>query len=452
MEEKRRKPRDPVGSVADLIAWFREHEKPPERWRVGTEHEKVGLYRDSLKPVPYEGEAGIGALLERVAVTDGWKRIREDGNLIALEKEGASLTLEPGGQVELSGAPLHAIHDTCREFHGHLELMKRVCEPHGIVFLGLGMNPLHAVADMPKMPKARYAIMREYLPSRGSMALDMMHLTATVQANFDYASEADMIDKLRTALAITPVVSAIYANSSLSQGKPNGFISKRIHIWRHTDPDRTGLLPWAFDDDFGYERYVEWALDVPMFFLVREGRYRPARGMTFRNFMDAGFEGERATLADFDRHLTTLFPEVRLKRIIEVRGTDAVPPGLTCSLPALWKGVLYDPEARQAAAALVSTWGAPEREAALDAVARRGLAAQVGGRSVLELAGELVAVAAAGLRRIGHCNDSGEDEGIFLEPVREQLERGKSPGEVVLEHWEGDWARSPQRLLDYARY
>jgi glutamate--cysteine ligase len=372
--------------------------------------------------------------------------------VIALEKDGASITLEPGGQFELSGAPLRTIHETCDEFHTHLALMKRVCEPLQIEWLGLGMHPIHPVSALPRMPKERYAIMTRYLPTRGSLALEMMYATATVQANLDFADEADMVSKMRTAMAISPLVSAIFANSSLSEGKANGFVTRRLYIWQHTDPDRTGLLPFVFEPDFGYRRYVEWALDVPMFFVVRDGLYRPAHDKTFREFMRDGHEGQRATEGDFDRHLTTLFPDVRLKQFIEVRGADAVPPGLTCSLPALWKGVLYEPDARAAAWALVAEATQEEREAARMDVARRGLAGRYASRSVLELARELGAIAREGLRRIGHAGQRDADECSFLDPVDEQLALGVSPGQVVLDRWEREWGRSLDRLIEYARY
>jgi glutamate--cysteine ligase len=441
-----------VESVDDLVEFMRRGEKPPERWRVGTEHEKIGLYEADPSPVPYEGERGIGALLDTIAETDGWSRILEEGNVIALEKDGASITLEPGGQLELSGAPLRSIHETCDEFQTHLALMKRVSEPSGIVWLGLGIHPIHPVEALPRMPKSRYRIMRRYLPARGSLSTEMMHATATVQANFDYLDEADMATKMRMAMGVTVIVSAVFANSSLSEGKANGFISRRLHAWSHTDPDRTGLLPMVFEPGFGYRSYVEWALDVPMFFVVREGRYEAADGMTFRQFMKRGHAELRPTLADFDRHLTTLFPEVRLKHIIEVRGADAVPPGLTCSLPALWKGLFYDAGAREAAWELVRGSSQEEREAARSDVARRGLAADFAGRPVLELARELTGIARDGLRQIGHAGRRDPDETAYLDPIFEQLERGASPGQIVLERWEGDWQRSPSRLIEYARY
>jgi len=442
----------PVAEVDDLVALFTKAEKPPEAWRVGTEHEKIGLHADDLSPVLYEGERGIGAVLEAIAATDGWDRIEEDGNVIALEKAGASITLEPGGQLELSGAPLRTIHQTCDEFHTHLDLLRRISQPLGIVWLGLGIHPIHDLDAIPVMPKARYRIMRDYLPTRGSRGLVMMFQTATVQANFDYESESDLVEKLRLALCVSPIVSAIFANSSISGGRANGFVSKRLDAWEGTDPDRTGMLPFAFEPDFGYRRYVEWALDVPMFFIVRDGRYEPAKGLTFREFMAHGHHGLRPTLGDFDRHLTTLFPDVRIKKIIEVRGADAVPPGLTCSLPALWKGLLYEPAARAAAQALVDFGSHEDRLAARRAAAHRGLAAEYAQRPMLALARELVAIASEGLRRIGHAGSIDADECGFLDPIREQLETGRSPGEVVLERWNGDWEKSLTRLIDYARY
>jgi len=445
-------PESSIESTAELTDFLRSGEKPAERFRVGTEHEKIGLYEGDHGPVPYEGERGIGRLLETIAEVDGWTRVLEDGQVIALTKDGASITLEPGGQFELSGAPLRTIHETCDEFHSHLALMKRVCEPLGIVFLGLGINPIHPVERIPVMPKARYRIMREYLPTRGARALEMMFVTATVQANFDYSSEADMVEKVRTAVGISPIVSAIFANSSLYLGKDSGFASRRLEAWFETDPDRCGMPPFVFDEDFGYERYVEWALDVPMFFVVRDGSYHPARGMTFRQFLERGFESWRANIDDWDRHLTTLFPDVRVKRYIEVRGADAVPPGLTCSLPALWKGILYDSEALSSAWALVDSLDLNAREATRQDVARRGLAASVGSRPILPLARELARISRDGLARIRHGGRNDDDECAYLDPVFEQLEAGASPGEIVAARWEGVWHRSVDRLVDYARY
>jgi glutamate--cysteine ligase len=443
---------EPIGSIDDLEALFRSGEKPREAFRIGTEHEKIGLHEATLRPVPFDGEGGIEALLERVAGEPGMTRVQEAGRTIALKQGDASLTLEPGGQLELSGAPLRTIHETCKEFHDHLELLRPHSEALGIVWLGLGIHPFHAIDELPRMPKARYDVMRAYLPTRGELALDMMHCTATVQVNLDFSDEADMARKMRVGLALTPVISSVFANSSLAGGKDSGFASRRLHIWRHTDPDRTGPLPFAQVDGFGYRDYVEWALDAPVFFIMRGERLLPLGRKTFRRFMAEGHEGEQARLADFDLHLTTIFPDVRLKRFIEVRGADAVPPGLTCSLPALWKGLFYDTSTLDGAFELIRGWTPAQVEAGLSDVARRGLAAEIAGRPVSEWMSEVTDLAAQGLARIDERNASGEDERRFLEPVREQLALGKSPGEVVIERWEGQWRRSPERLIDYARY
>jgi glutamate--cysteine ligase len=398
-------------------------------------------------------------------VADGWERSFEGPNLVALSKDGASITLEPGGQMELSGAPLRTIREICQEFTAHVELVKQLSEDLGIVWLGLGGDPFHDLSAIPQVPKIRYDLMRAYLPTRGDLALDMMHATATVQANFDYASEADMVAKLRMAMACSPVVSALYANSCISLGKENGFATRRVEIWRHTDPDRCGVLHFVFDEDFGYRRYAEWALDVPLFFVVRGGQYVAAAGQTFREFLERGFElpseiarsngGEtraRATLADWELHLTTLFPEVRLKRFIEVRGADAVPQGLICALPALWKGLLYDDQSLAAAGEVLGDLSPDQRDEALVAVSREGMAARVGGQPVSELAALLCQLAADGLRRIHESGESEVDERSFLEPLQEILERGQSPAEDLLERWRGDWHGSPERLVEYARY
>ena len=442
----------PIEGVADLLAYFREAETPRVDWAVGTEHEKVGVYADTGDRVPYEGPYGIGALLEKIASATGWERIEERGRIIALSKDGASITLEPGGQIELSGAPLSESRETCSEFNTHVDLVKELSDDFGIAWLGLGIDPFHEVENIPTMPKTRYDIMRSYLPTRGGLALDMMHATATVQANLDFSSEEDMIRKLRAALVATPVISALFANSSISGGKENGYISKRLIIWRDTDPDRCGLIPFVFDDDFGYAKYMEWALDIPLFFVIRDGAYHVGDGTTFRQFMSTGFEGLRPVQRDWDTHLTTLFPDVRLKRIIEVRGADTVPRELICALPAVWKGILYDADA------LAETWqllGSMTPEA-LDVgqldVAKRGLRAEMAGQKVLDLARELVAISSAGLGRIKQSGFSENDERGFLDPLREQIAKGKSPGEEVALSWRGEWGRNRERLIAATRY
>ena len=441
----------PIEGVGDLLAYFRAAETPREDWAIGTEHEKVGVYADTGDRVPYEGPYGIGALLEKIHAATGWERVEERGRIIALAHEGASVTLEPGGQIELSGAPLVSTRETCAEFNTHVDLVKELSDDFGIAWLGLGMDPFHEVADIPHMPKGRYDIMRAYLPTKGGLALDMMHATATVQANLDYASEEDMIEKMRAALLATPIVSALFANSSISGGKENGYASKRLIIWRDTDPDRCGLIPFVFDPDFGYERYMEWALDVPLFFVIRGHTYHAGDGTTFREFMSRGFEGLRPTTRDWDMHLTTLFPDVRLKRIIEVRGADTVPRAHICALPALWKGILYDKGALAATWELLGKVTNEQLDAGQLDVAKLGLRAEMGDRKVLDLARELVAIADAGLERI-HADGFGDDERPFLDVLREQIEKGKSPGEEIAESWRGEWGRNREKLIEATRY
>ena len=446
-------PKDqPVEGLSDLCAYFEDAETPRADWRVGTEHEKIGVYADTGDRVPYEGPYGIGALLEKLAQALGWEHIREGGHTIALARDGASVTLEPGGQIELSGAPLRTSRETCREFNAHVDLVKELSDEFGIAWLGLGIDPFHEVTDIPTMPKARYDIMRTYLPTRGGLALDMMHATATVQANFDYKDEADMISKMRTALVATPILSALFANSSISGGKENGFASKRLVIWRDTDPDRCGLIPFVFDPDFGYERYAEWALDIPMFFVMRNGEYHPGDGVTFRQFMQNGWREMRPTVGDWDTHLTTLFPDVRLKRIIEVRGADTVPRDLICALPAVWKGLLYDEGACAAVWELLGGTSFADLDASQLDVAKRGLKADLGSRKVLDLARELVAHSAEGLRRIAEAGECDQDERVFLDPLFVQIEKGKSPGEEIAERWRGEWRCDRQRLIEATRY
>jgi glutamate--cysteine ligase len=446
----------PIGGVEDLIAYFRDAETPVADFRVGTEHEKIGVYRDGFARVPFEGERGIGALLDRVASSsDGWHRIHEGANLIALEKDGASITLEPGGQLELSGAPLRTLRETCREFNAHVDLLKQIGDELGIVWLALGADPFHATADIPRMPKVRYEIMRAYLPTRGGHALDMMHATATVQANYDYTSESDMASKLRVALGCSPIGSALFANSPLVEGRESGFATRRVDIWRDTDPDRCGMLPFVFEPDFGYRQYAEWALDVPMFFVVRDGKYRALGSTTFREFLDQGIEAEgrriEPTIADWDLHLTTLFPEVRLKRFIEVRGADASPGPFICALPALWKGILYDDGATADAWSLVAKWTLEERVEGLAAVARDGLRARLAGAEALALARDLLEIADDGLRRIAERGETDGDERHFREPLRERVEEGRSLSDIVLQDWRASGG-SAERLLERVRY
>ena len=442
----------PIEGMGDLLAYFHAAQTPREDWAVGTEHEKVGVYADTGDRVPYEGPYGIGALLEKIASAVGWERVEENGRVIALLNEGASITLEPGGQIELSGAPLADTRQTCSEFNTHVDLVKELSDDFGIAWLGLGIDPFHEVPDIPTMPKGRYDIMRSYLPTKGGHGLEMMHATATVQANLDYSSEEDMIEKMRAALVATPVVSALFGNSSISGGKENGYVSKRLIIWRDTDPDRCGLIPFVFDPDFGYESYTEWALDVPLFFVIRGSTYHPGDGTTFREFMSRGFAGTRPTTRDWDMHLTTLFPDVRLKKIIEVRGADTVPRAHICALPALWKGLLYDKGALEATWELLGNVTPEQLDAGQLDVAMLGLRADMAGRKVLDMARELVEISAVGLARAHADGFANHDETTFLDPLREQVEKGKSPGQEVAESWRGEWGMNRERLIKATRY
>jgi glutamate--cysteine ligase len=443
----------PIEDPVQLVDFFRAGEKPRERFRVGTEHEKIPLYEASLETVPFEGPRGIAALLQVLHREHGFEPLLDGETLVGLERDGATITLEPGGQLELSGAPLHTLHETCREFRSHVSLLKQVSEPFGLVWLGLGIQPLAKVDEIPRMPRERHDRMREYLGQADEFGLAMMHATATVQANFDFSSEGDLADKLRVGLAASPVVTALYANSSISLGEPNGYESYRAWIWRHTDPLRCGLLPFAFEDGWGegtaYARYAEWALDAPVMFVQRGGVPRPVGRRTFRALLESDVE---PTLADWNVHLTTVFPEVRLKRILEVRGADAVPPDLICALPALWKGLFYDPEALAAARARLAHWTHAEVDGLHARVSREGLSATTPDGPALDVARELVDLSRAGLRRIDARNQAGETEALFLDPLYEILDRGSSPGRWLLGRWEGAFRRRIDLLVEYAKY
>jgi glutamate--cysteine ligase len=442
----------PAEDVEQLVEYFREGETARPDWRVGTEHEKLGLYAKSLKPVPYDGAKGIRALLSAIEVHHGWKPLTDASLLVGLERDGRTITLEPGGQLELSGVPLASLHDTEREFREHIALVNGISRELGIVWLGLGLHPLASVAELPRMPRERHQIMREYLGARDTLGLHMMHATAGVQANFDFADEADAARKLRLSLAASPVSTALFANSPFGEGKPNGFQSRRAEIWRHTDNDRWSLLPFAFAPGFGagtaYRAYTEWALDVPMFLIVRDGHSRPARGVTFRRFMALGLDGQRATLADWVVHLTTVFPEVRMKRVIETRGIDAVPGDLVCAVPAFWKGLLYDDQALAAGLERLARWSHADVDALHAGVAREGLQAKAPDGPVLAVARDLVELSRQGLRRLAVRNERGADESLYLEPLGRILERGMSPAAQLLEAWNG----SMPRVIDAVKY
>jgi glutamate--cysteine ligase len=444
----------PIDDRRQLAAYLESGCRPPTDWRIGTEHEKFGFRWEDLRPPPYEGERGIGAVLEGLAGL-GWNRVEEvdgDGNgrLIALEKHGATVTLEPAGQLELSGAQLETLHQTCGETAAHLREVKTVCEPLGLGFLGMGFQPKWRREDMPWMPKDRYRIMRAYMPTRGSLGLDMMTRTCTVQVNLDFSSEADMVRKFRVALALQPIATALFADSPFSDGRPNGFLSYRSQIWTDTDPDRTGMLDFVFEDGFGFERYVDYLLDVPMYFVHRDGRYIDASGQSFRDFLAGqlpALPGERPSLQDWADHMTTAFPEVRLKRFLEMRGADGGPWNRVCALPAFWVGLLYDESALDAAWALVADFTRQERHALRDGVPRQALKLPFRGGTVRELALEALKIAAHGLERRARLNSSGADERFHLDPLIEFAEANQTPAERKLELFHGRWAGSVDPLF-----
>lgn len=449
-------PESPViASRDELAAYLEAGAKPAADWRIGTEHEKFAFYTDDHKPVPYWGDRGIAALLQGLAHRYAWEPVIEDGNIIALNRpdcdKGGAISLEPGGQVELSGSPLETLHETADELCTHLDEVKSVAAELGIGFLGLGFSPKWTLAETPIMPKERYRIMGRYMPRRGGHGLDMMFRTATVQVNLDFSDEADMVRKLRVGLALQPVATALFANSPFTEAKPNGFKSYRAEIWRDVDPDRSGLLPFVFDEGMGFERYVDYALDVPIYFVYRDGRYIDVAGASFRDFLGGKLEalpGERPTLEDWTDHLTTLFPDVRLKRFLEMRGADAGRFDELRALPALWVGLCYDAEALDGASALIADWTECERQALRDAVPSLGLAAPFRGGTLRDVARDVVALAEGGLKRRNRTGASGEDERHALAPVIQAVEEGRSPADRLLVEYENVWKGDIDKLFD----
>ncbi|MBE7635603.1 glutamate--cysteine ligase [Sneathiella sp. P13V-1] len=431
-----------IASKAQLIEFMESGCKPKTDWRIGTEHEKFGFNLETLEPLPYEGPSGIKAMLEGLQ-RFGWEPQMEGDNVIALTMRGYSVSLEPGGQLELSGEALENLHQTCSEVHTHLAQVREVGDEIGVGFLGLGFSPKWTREETPIMPKGRYGIMREYMPKRGQHGLDMMFRSCTVQVNLDFGSEADMIKKFRTSLALQPIATALFANSPFTEGKPNGHLSHRSYIWTDTDPDRTGMLPFVFEDGFSFEQYVDYALDVPMYFVYRDGRYIDASGQSFRDFMEGrlpALPGERPNLVDWDNHLTTLFPEVRMKRFLEMRGADGGPWRRLCALPALWVGLLYDDAALDAAWDLVKNWTAEERQKLREDVVTTALQTEVpGGRTIQDLSKEVLEIASAGLKARKRLDSFGEDEVHFLNALKNTVESGKTPADELLECYHGKW-------------
>ncbi|MEM7766213.1 MAG: glutamate--cysteine ligase [Pseudomonadota bacterium] len=445
-----------IAGKAELVEWMEAGCKPKADWRIGTEHEKFGFLKAGNRPLPYEGTASVSAMLEGLRDRFGWQPIVEAGHLIGLKRDGASVSLEPGGQFELSGAPLEHIHQTCNEVGQHLSEVREIADPLGIGFLGLGVSPLWSMDETPMMPKGRYKIMRDYMERVGRLGRQMMFRSCTVQTNLDFASEADMVKKFRVSLALQPLGTALFANSPFMEGRANGFLSYRSHIWTDTDPDRTGMLPFVFEDGFGFERYVDYALDVPMYFVRRGGTYMDAAGLSFRDFMDGKLEilpGERPAIDDFEDHLSTIFPEVRLKRFLEMRGSDSGPWSRLCAFSAFWTGALYDDAALEAAWQWVRGWSDSEREAMRQSVGTLGLKTPLpDGGSLQDLAREVLTMSRDGLKARRFLSTSGDDETGFLSELDEIAATGVTPAERLLERYHKEWGRSVDPAFEVCAY
>ena len=438
----------PVSSIDELVAHLAEGCKPKDDFRIGTEHEKFAFFLEDNSPVPYEGDRSISALLKGMRDMLGWEEILDEGKIIGLvEPTGmGAISLEPGGQFELSGAALENIHQTCRESNAHLAQLREIAEPMGIGFLGLGGSPLWTREETPRMPKSRYDIMTNYMPKVGSQGLDMMYRTCTIQVNLDFSSEADMRAKMQVSMCLQPLATALFALSPFTEGKPNGLLSWRADIWRDTDNNRTGVLPFVFSDSFGFADYTEWALDVPMYFVVRDGHYHDCTHVTFRQFMNGALDNQvpdgTPNMGDWANHLSTLFPEVRLKRFLEMRGADGGPWRKICALPAFWVGLLYDDGALDAAKDLTKNWRFEDVQALRDSVPTNGFDAEIAGRSLHQISREVLSIARTGLQARGQLNEEGNDEAHFLAPLEESTARGKTGAGELLDLYHGAWGES----------
>jgi glutamate--cysteine ligase len=444
-----------IETKSQLIGHIAAGEKPEDQWRIGTEHEKFGFALKDHAPLPYENDGpSVRKLLEGLT-RFGWETVEENGKPVALKRDGGSITLEPGGQFELSGAPLETLHETCREVNGHLREVREVADEVGAGFLGLGFSPKWSLEETPMMPKDRYNIMKAYMPKVGTLGHQMMFRSCTVQTNLDFSSEADMVKKMRVSLALQPIATALFANSPFGDGKPNGFLSYRAHVWTDTDNNRTGMLPFAFEEGFGYEQYVDWALDAPMYFVKRNSVYQDASGLRFRDFLKGELPilpGELPVISDWEDHLSTLFPEVRLKTFLEQRGADGGPWNRLCALPAFWVGLLYDQSALDAAWDLVKDWTADERDAMRLGAAKTALKTPFRNTTLQEIAKQALAISRAGLKARQRLNAHGENEALFLDDLDEIAKTGVSPAERLLERYHTAWGESVEPIFDEAAY
>ncbi|MDX2428304.1 MAG: glutamate--cysteine ligase [Xanthomonadales bacterium] len=446
----------PIENRHQLVEYLESGCKPKSEWRLGTEHEKFGFTTHDLRPLPYEGRSSIHSMLQGLVDQFGWSPVYEQDKLIALlDDTGASVTLEPGGQLELSGALLDNVHQTCDEVYTHLKQVKAIAEPLDIAFLGMGFQPKWERKDTQWMPKGRYRIMRDYMARRGNLGVDMMARTCTVQVNLDFASEADMVRKFQVSLALQPIATALFANSPFVDGKPCGYVSYRSHVWEDTDPDRTGMLPFVFDSSMGFERYVDYMLDVPMYFVYRKGEYVDASGQSFRDFLNGtlpALPGEKPVMKDWEDHLTTAFPEVRLKRYMEMRGADGGPWRKLCALPAFWAGLLYDDAVLEAAWDLVGDWSMEERLKLRTDAPKLGLKAEIRNRNLQSIALEVLELASRGLTARNRLSSAGENETGFLEPLFSNAHLGTTPAEKKLALYQGRWNGSVDPVFTEGSY
>lgn len=448
----------PIGGLEEMALYLASGCKPREEWRIGTEHEKFPFCAVDHSPIPYEGERSIKALLEGMQLKLGWEPIIDEGNIIGLfEPNGmGAISLEPGGQFELSGAPLETIHQTCRESNQHLNQLRQIADPLGIKFLGLGASPKWTLDETPRMPKSRYDIMRNYMPKVGTQGLDMMHRTSTIQVNLDFESEADMRKKMQMSYRLQPIATALFANSPFTDGKPNGLVSWRADIWRDTDNNRAGVLPIVFNEDFGFMDYVEWALDVPMYFVLREGKYIDCTDVTFRQFMNGALKGKipdpEPNKGDWTNHLSTVFPEVRMKKFIEMRGADGGPWRRICALPAFWVGLCYDETALEAAWQLTKDWSCEDVTELRNAVPKEGLQARIKGKTVQEMSKQVLGIARAGLIARNNLNPDGFDEAHFLAPLEEVAARGTTSAEQMITKFNSVWEGSIEPVFSEYAY
>ena len=438
-----------------LVEFLEDGCKSPEDWRIGTEHEKFAFDPETFRTLAYEGKSGVREILERMC-RFGWEPVLENGKPIGLKKpDNSSISLEPGGQIELSGAPLETIHQTCGELTNHLEQVKEVAGELDVGFLGLGYIPKWTLKDINWMPKDRYKIMREYMLKKGSLGHHMMLATCTVQVNLDFSSESHMVRMFRTALALQPVATALWANSPFREGSKNGYLSFRSHIWNDTDPDRTGILPFVFEDGFGFERYVDYMLDVPMYFVYRDGQYIDVSGESFRDFLKGklgALSGKKPTLKDWEDHMTTAFPEVRLKRFLEMRGADGGPWENLCALPAFWVGLLYDNQALADAENYVSDWSFDELSQLRNEVPKTALKTRFRNNSVQDIALDILEISKAGLRRRAKVDGAGNDETSFLNPLFKIAASGNSPADNLLAAFDGPWGGSIDPIFSEQSY